>query len=220
MDFSGGANASAGAAQSAYVVVAKSDGGRSPRAFKTARTPQGSVMTLRTLAGKHVVRAAVWAYRLAGLQHVQEHARVTRPQRRARRRAVQRQILGRDDDGVGLVGGFNHVAILGTWKSDVGEPVRIFRRTAIDHIEEAGLDLLGDRPALALADLAVVELADRGDFGGGAGVEGFVGELDVDARKAHGADLVAELARACVHRVAGDAGQRRGDIGVLDAAGF
>ena len=87
MGFSGGANASAGAAQSAYVVVAKSDGGRSPRAFKTARTPQGSVMTLRTLAGKHVVRAAVWAYRLAGLQHVQEHARVTRPQRRARRRA-------------------------------------------------------------------------------------------------------------------------------------
>jgi len=35
--------------------------------------------------------------------------------------------------------------------------VRVLGRTAIDHVEEARLDLLGDRTALAFADLAVVD---------------------------------------------------------------
>jgi hypothetical protein len=30
----------------------------------------------------------------------------------------------------------------------VGEPVRVFGRTAVDDVEEAALDLLGDRAAL------------------------------------------------------------------------
>src|SRR5918996_3707348 len=50
-------------------------------------------MTFYRCAFVDVPRAAVWAQRLAFLRHVEEHARMQRPQRRARRRAVQRQVL-------------------------------------------------------------------------------------------------------------------------------
>src|SRR5687767_1175410 len=41
----------------------------------------------------HVLGSAVRAERLAFLRHVEEHARMQRPERRARRRAVQREVL-------------------------------------------------------------------------------------------------------------------------------
>ncbi len=53
------------------------------------------------------------------------------------------------------------------------------------------LQLLGDRAALAGADRAIVELADRRHLGGGAGEERLVGDVDVVARQALGAHLVA-----------------------------
>ena len=55
---------------------------------------------------------------------------------------------------------------------------------SFDAFEERLLDACGDRPALAFADRAAVELADRRHFGGGAGEERFVGEVDVVARDA------------------------------------
>src|SRR5688500_7655521 len=50
-------------------------------------------MTLARRAFVAVLRPAVGTERLALLRHVEEHARVQRPERRARRRAVQRQVL-------------------------------------------------------------------------------------------------------------------------------
>ena len=69
----------------------------------------------------------------------------------------------------------------------------VFGHAAIDHVEEARLDLGGDRAAAAFADLAAVEFADRRDFGGGAGEEGFVGGVDVVAGQAAADDAVAEI---------------------------
>jgi hypothetical protein len=43
--------------------------------------------------------------------------------------------------------------------------VLVLRRLAGDHVEEQRLQLFGDRAALAFADLAVVEFADRRDLG-------------------------------------------------------
>ena len=45
----------------------------------------------------------------------------------------------------------------------------VFRVAAVDDVEERALDLLGDRPARAAADLDAVELADRRHLGGRAG---------------------------------------------------
>jgi hypothetical protein len=69
------------------------------------------------------------------------------------------------------------------------------RHAAIDHVEEQALELFGDRAAAAGADLAVVEFADRRHLGGGAGEEGFVGDVDVVARQALRNDLIAEFRR-------------------------
>lgn len=60
-------------------------------------------MTFGLLAGEAILGAAVGAGRLILLQHVEEYARMARPERRAGARAVQWQIVGGDGD---LTGGF------------------------------------------------------------------------------------------------------------------
>src|SRR6267142_3357673 len=52
----------------------------------------------------NVERAAVWTARLAFAGDVEKHARMARPERRARQRAVQRQLLLGDLDFLGRVG--------------------------------------------------------------------------------------------------------------------
>ena len=91
-------------------------------------------------------------------------------------------------------------------------------RATIDDIEEAGLQLLGDRAAAAAADDAIVEFANRGDFRGGAGEEGFVGNVDVVAGETARLHFETELACHLDDGVARDAGQRRGDLGFVDLA--
>src|SRR5579862_4731445 len=59
---------------------------------------RGRLMALRRCALVQVFRAAIRAERLAVLYHVEEHARMPRPQRRALQRAVQRQVLFRELD--------------------------------------------------------------------------------------------------------------------------
>src|SRR4051794_34239718 len=68
--------------------------------------------------------------------------------------------------------------------SDLSEPMGVFEILAIHDVEEGVLDLLGDRPARADADLHAVEFADRRDLGRGAGEEGLVGDVDLVARDA------------------------------------
>ena len=81
------------------------------------------------------------------------------------------------------------------------------------------LDLLGDRAARAGADLDAVEFADGRDFGGGAGEEGLVGDVDLVARDALLHDLDAEVLADVEHGVAGDAVQRAGrQVGRVDHA--
>src|SRR4051812_39536003 len=58
--------------------------------------------------------------------------------------------------------------------SDLREPFGVLRVASVDDVEERVLDLLGDRPARAVAELDAVELADGRHFGGGAGEEGLV----------------------------------------------
>jgi hypothetical protein len=79
-----------------------------------------------------------------------------------------------------------------------GQPVGVLRQAAVHQVKEAGLDLGGDRAALAFADGTVVEFADRRDFGGGAGEEGFVGDVDVVAGQALGDDFVAQIAASAM----------------------
>src|SRR5690606_17403914 len=76
----------------------------------------------------------------------------------------------------------------------------------------------GDRPAPARADAAVVDFADGRDLGGGAGEEGFVGDVDVVARQALGDHLQSQVGRQRVHGGAGDAGEGGGDLGFADHA--
>src|SRR5512141_619976 len=60
---------------------------------------------------------------------------------------------------------------VGMSMSDLGEPVGVFGVAPVDDIEESVLDLLGDGPARAGADLHPVEFADGRHFGGGPGEE-------------------------------------------------
>src|SRR5439155_24402274 len=52
---------------------------------------------------------------------------------------------------------------------DVREPVRVAARLAVGRAEEGALDLLRDRPAAALAHLAIVHLPDGADLCRGPG---------------------------------------------------
>lgn len=47
-----------------------------------------------------------------------------------------------------------------------------------DQVEVGFLQFGGDRPTVTRADLAAIQLLDRRDFGGGAGEEGLVGDID------------------------------------------
>ena len=51
----------------------------------------------------------------------------------------------------------------------------------VDVVEIEALQLLGDWAAGAVADAATVQFADGRYFGGGAGKEGFVGDVDLIA---------------------------------------
>src|SRR5512133_713977 len=103
--------------------------------------------------------------------------------------------------------------------SDLGEPVGVLGIAPVDDVEESTLDLLGDRAARAGADLDPVEFADRRDFGGGAGEEALVGDVDLVARDALLHDLDAQVLADREHGVAGDAVQGAGrQIGRVDHA--
>src|SRR5690242_10812828 len=97
-------------------------------------------------------------------------------------------------------------SLLSLFRTHRGEPVPALAILAGDHVEEGFLDRLGHRSGLAFADLAPVELADRRHFRRRAGEEGLVGDVDVVARQALRANLVAELAGELDHRGARDAG--------------
>src|SRR5690349_1528143 len=56
-------------------------------------------------------------------------------------------------------------------RSDLGEPFGVLGIAAVDDVEERALDLLGDRPARALAELDAVQLANRRHLGRRAGEE-------------------------------------------------
>src|SRR6185369_16305008 len=66
--------------------------------------------------------------------------------------------------------------------SDPGEPLGLRGIAAADRVEVQRLQLGGDRPASAVADFAIVEFADRRDFGCGSGEERFVGAIDLVAQ--------------------------------------
>src|SRR5690349_12941104 len=102
-------------------------------------------------------------------------------------------------EGGGLIGGCG---------SDPGEPFEVLRVAAVHDVEERGLDLLGDRTARAAPDLDAVEFADRRDFGGGAGEERLVGDVDLVARDALFHQRDVQVAADREDRVARDAVER------------
>src|SRR5258708_27433876 len=55
---------------------------------------------------------------------------------------------------------------------------------AVDDVKEGLLDLFGEGAAAARADLDAVYLADGRDFGGRAGEEDFIGDVQLVARDA------------------------------------
>jgi len=83
--------------------------------------------------------------------------------------------------------------------------VGIFGVAAVDDVKEGGLHFFCDGAAAAGADLDAVEFADGRDFGGGAGEEGFVGDVDLVAGDAFLHDLQAQVFGDVEHGVAGDA---------------
>ena len=66
------------------------------------------MMSLRCLAGEAVARAAIRADRLAVPERIEEDARVARPQRRNRLRAVQRQVVCGNGDAAGGIDILSH----------------------------------------------------------------------------------------------------------------
>src|SRR4051812_6024968 len=79
-------------------------------------------------------------------------------------------------------------------ESDGREPVGVRRIGALHDVEEPLLKLLRDRADGALADGAVVDLADRRDLRGGAREEALVREPQLIAGDATLADLELHLA--------------------------
>src|SRR5438105_4390774 len=95
------------------------------------------------------------------------------------------------------------------------KPAPIFGVAAMDCVEEELLQLARERPGLAVADLAVVGLDHRRDFGAGAAEESLVGDVNRVAREEFLAHREASVARDTDDRVARDAladvGGRRRD---------
>src|SRR5688572_27740222 len=101
---------------------------------------------------------------------------------------------------------------------DRREPVAVLVRLAGDAVEERLLQLFRDRAALAAADRAVVELADRRYLRGGAGEESLVGAVHLVAGDALGNEGDAEILRDADHRVARDALEGGGELGLVERA--
>src|SRR5262245_41170625 len=76
--------------------------------------------------------------------------------------------------------------------------------------EEGFLEAAGHRASGALADGAVIDLADRGDLGGGAGEEDLVGDVELVAGDRLLANIDPLLAQEVDRGGAGDAGEDRG----------
>src|SRR6202035_949108 len=93
---------------------------------------------------------------------------------------------------------------------DMVEPFLVLVDLAAHGGEVGLLNLLGDLSRAPGADGAVVDGADRHDLGGGAGQEGFVGQVQVGADDGLVADLVAEVVGDGLDRVLRDAVQRAG----------
>src|SRR3954449_13162288 len=73
------------------------------------------------------------------------------------------------------------------------EPVRVALGAPVQGVLEDRLDAPGDRPAPAVADRQVVDLANRRQLGGGAGHEDLVGVVELAAGYVALNDLVAEV---------------------------
>jgi len=72
----------------------------------------------------------------------------------------------------------------GAYLFDVSQPVAVFGIFALYDVEVTLLNLGGNRAALADADLAAVDFANRRNFGGSAGEEYLVGYIQFIARQA------------------------------------
>ena len=102
----------------------------------------------------------------------------------------------------------------------LSEPVFELWGFAADDVEEGFLDAIGGVAFGAVADTAVVDLADRGDLGGGAGQEKFIGQVQLVARQRLFLQRDVQLLADAEYRIAGDAveataGQRRRHQSVL-----
>ena len=90
---------------------------------------------------------------------------------------------------------------------------------AVDDVKEGLLDLFGEGAAAARADLDAVHLADGRDFGGRAGEEDFIGDVQLVARDALLHHFQAQVLADVHHGVARDAVERAGrQVGRVDHA--
>lgn len=90
------------------------------------------------------------------------------------------------------------------------QPPILVRRFAVEQTEEQLLQLTRDRAGFAGADLAAVDGADRGDFGGGAAHEEFVAEVEIFAREVAFDDAETGVLRQREDGVAGNAVEQCG----------
>ncbi len=98
---------------------------------------------------------------------------------------------------------------------DGGEPVEVVFGEAVDDIEEGFVERRGDGAHGAVADEDAIDGAEVGDFGGGAGEEGLVADVEEFAGECLLDDGDAHVAGQREDGVAGDAvedgvGERRG----------
>src|SRR5450830_804330 len=101
----------------------------------------------------------------------------------------------------------------------LGQPVGVLGVAAVDDVKERTLDFFGDRAAAAATEFDAVEFANRCDFSGGAGEEGFVGDIDLVAGDALLYDFQPQILADVEHGVAGDAVQgASGQVGRVDHA--
>src|SRR5271154_3167275 len=94
-------------------------------------------------------------------------------------------------------------------RSDVVQPIAVAWLAAMQGRLEDLLHLGGDWAGLARADFAIVQLYHRGYLGGGAGHEGFVGDIERVAGEIFLAHFDRVVAQDFDHRVARDSGQHR-----------
>ena len=105
-------------------------------------------------------------------------------------------------------------------RSDRAEPVSVSRVLAGYDVKEEGLEFFGDRATGTVADLPVVDFADRGDFCGGAAEKVFVCAIDFVTGDAFFDDFDACVFCQGDDGVACDAIQTAGEIGGVKFAVF